>query len=164
MFDYETRKMLEEAWLCEMAVTRQRGKLICQQHAFQFITHLAKCFLFYNTQWYNHWLKECANFCVECDNISLKPDAKRPEMQFFMEDDCICEEIETADDAKIYLNSAISRCPEIERENATNDEALRFLDMWEDLRIELADYMADKDTFDRSEYIEIIDKAIKRNI
>lgn len=161
MLDYQTRKELEEAWLCEMAMTRQQAMEVCKRDTFPFIVHLAKCFLFKNTEWYQHWLKECANFCIKCDDIKLKPNAKRPEMQFFMQDDFICGEWETAQDIKAVLDTAIYRCPEVEREDATNEEALLFLDLWNSLRIELADYMADEDTFDRQTYIEIIDNAIK---
>lgn len=156
--------MLEEAWLCEMAYPIKKAKQICEGAADLFMVHLCKCFLFSNTQWYDHWLKEAANYCIRCDDIRLKPDAKRPTINFFLADNMICEEIETASDAKQYLNLAIDKCPEIGREDANNDEALRFLDMWIDLRIELADMMVDEDTFNRDEYKEVIDEAIKRNI
>jgi len=163
MLDYNTRKELEESWLLEMAYTKAYAEDICKKYSHPFMMHLCKCFLFYNSQWYSHWLKECGNFCIKCDNIRLKPKAKRPDMDFFMQDDFICEEIETAQDMKGILDLAISSCPEIDREEATNNEALSFLDLWNNLREELADYFTDEDTFDRSTYMEIIDNAIKED-
>ena len=163
MIDADFRKELEEAWLCEMAYDRKQATDICSGLSFPFIVHLAKCFLFDNTQWYKHWLKEAAGFCVKCDDMRLKPKAKRPTAEFFLQDDSICGEWETAQDIKSVLDIAILRCPEVDRDDATNDEGLRFLDLWEDLRYELADMMADEDTFNRYEYEEVIDQAIKRN-
>jgi len=164
MLDKQLRKELEEAWLCEMAYTRKKAEELCKGAANIFMVHLCKCFLFPKCQYYNHWLKECINCCMLCDNIRLKPNAKRPTPEFFKQDDCICEEIETADDAVGYLTLAIWKCPEFDKEEITNDEALRFIDFWEDLREELSDYFSDEDIFDRSTYYQIIDEAIKNNI
>lgn len=161
VIDYEIRDKLEEAWLIEMASTRQ--DIIDQMSAREskFKIHVAKCFLFRNTDYYKHWLKEAANYCIKCDDLRVKPRGRRPDISLYLK--YFVDEEETAQDAKGILETAIILCPEIERsQDATNDEALTFVDFWNDLRTELADYLSDEDTFDRSVYIDIIDKAIKR--
>ena len=161
VLDYEIRKKLEEAWLIEMAIPRQSAIDIMTGLEPKLKAHIAKCFLFRNTQWYNHWLKECGNFCIKCDDIRLKPNAKRPDSSLYLE--YFVDEMETAHDADLILTNAIIRCAEIERNiNPTKEECFTFVDFWNDLRVELADYLSDEDTFDRSVYIDVIDKAIKR--
>lgn len=164
MLDYETRRQLEEAWLCEMSMNRAQAIRQCRDFTDLFIIHLAKCFLFYKTQWYNHWLKECGNYCVKCDDIRVKPDAKRLKPEVFMRDGCICEEWETAKDIITVLDRAIIKCPEVAREDATDEEAIKFLNLWNSLRVELANCFSNEDTFDRSDYMKIIDSAINKNI
>lgn len=161
ILDYEIRKQLEEAWLIEMASTRQEIIDNFERYQAQFKIHIGKCFLFRDTPWYNRWLKEAGNFCVKLDDLRVKPRAKRPDISLYLK--YFVDEEETANDAKMILGISIARCPEIARDDeVSNDEALTFLDFWNDLRTELADYLSDEDTFDRSIYIDIIDKAIKR--
>lgn len=163
MLDYETRKSLEEAWLLEMAYTKKKVGQICEQYADPFMVHLCKCFLFKDTEWYDHWMQEACSFCVRCDDIRLKPNSKRPNREFFMQDDYICEEIETPKDAQGYLNLAIDKCPELSREDATLEEGENFLKMWNTLRIILADQFSSENTLDRNEFRSLIEQQINRN-
>lgn len=159
--DYELRKKLDEVWLIEMSVPRQEAIKTLSRYQTMFKFHVAKCFLFRNTEWYNHWLKEAANFCVRCDDIRLKPRATRPDRSLYLFH--FIDEEETAQDADFLLGAVILECPEVERDiNPTKSECFTFVDFWNDLREELADYLSDEETFDRSVYIDIIDNAIKR--
>ena len=162
MLDYNTRKQLEETYLIEMAISRNDAVQLCGQISFQFKVHLAKCFLFYDTMWYDHWLTECGNFCIRCDNIRLKPKAKRPESIFFKE--YFIDELETADDAKHFLNSAIMSCSGMDRDEATNIEAETFVLLYNELIDILAEHLAEEETFDRSVYKEIINDIINKHI
>lgn len=161
IIDYDIRKQLDEAWLIEMALPRADVITTLESYESGFKIHVAKCFLFRNTQWYEHWIKEAANFCIKCDDLRLKPKAKRPDKDLYLE--YFVDEMENASDAKTILGVAIARCPEIERDDQVlNSTAFIFVDFWNDLREELADYLSDEETFDRSVYIDIIDNAIKR--
>ena len=154
---------LEEQWLIEMALPRKDAIEICKRYTLAFIVHVAKCFLFSSSEAYDHWLTGAANFCIKCDDLSVKPDGRRLSPEVFLSDECICEEIETARDARHYLDLAITYCDEIREELATPEEGFIFLDLWEDLRYTLADYLSDSDAFDRNTYKELIDRVIKEH-
>lgn len=161
IFDNEIKKELEEAWLVEMAVPRAKAKAVCESLSFNFLVHVAKCFLFKDTEWYNHWLTEVANYCVTVGSLTLKPNANKPNKEFYK--DYFIDEIENAADAKIYLNVAIDKCEEVKRGNATNDEAFKFIDLWQELRESLAEALSSKEEYKKDFYKNLIDNFIKSN-
>ena len=159
--DYETVKKLEEAWLVEMASTKAEIIKELSVRQANFKIHVAKCFLFRKTEYYEHWLKEAANYCIKCDDLRLKPKAKRPSKNLFLQ--YFVDEEETAQDAIGILETAIALCPKINRDpNATRNEAFIFVDFWNDLRLELADYLANENTYEKSVYQNIINEYINK--
>jgi len=157
----DMKQKLNEIWLCEMAIQRKQFVEQAESLSYSLIMHIGKCYLFKNSEYYEHWLKECGNFCMKFDDIKLKPNAKRPEKELFLS--TILDEIETAQDSKFFLEGALSKCPELEGEDISNDDAFTFLDVYNNMREELADYMSNEDTFDKYTYMNVIDKYIKNN-
>lgn len=158
----ELDKISEKEQLNEMAVSRQEAINILNRHSSSLADHLAKCFLFPSSIYFNHWLDECSNYLYMCDNIHLKPNNKKPDIKFI--ETYLFDSFDNAEDSMMILNSIVVEYSKLHHDKITKDDGLNFVDLYEDVKSLASDYIHDKKQYSQDDYRALIKKCLDNYI
>lgn len=121
--------------------------------------HISKCLLYRDSEYFDHWIKEIANWLGKISKINIKPDGRKFDSTFY-DDEIFGFFGETLDDLEISIESfQLSHKKEYDFVNVDSNMLRDFHRKIEQLKSEVIPKLVDKSEFSKEEF-QIILKSI----
>lgn len=142
-----------------MSYPKKKAEQVVELYSAELANHLIKCMLYRNSDSFDHWVKEIANWLCKISKINIKPDGRKFDSTFY-DDEIFGFFGETLDDLEISIESfQLSHKKEYDFVDVDSNMLRDFHRKIGQLKSEVIPKLVDKSEFSKEEF-QIILKSI----